>query len=74
MRLRTQRELMSEIRSRDPQTALTPYALRRMVLAGTIPSVRSGRRYLIDADRLDEYLDAGEKVPCRSTGIRRVDE
>lgn len=74
MRLRTQRELMSEIRSRDPQTALTPYALRRMVLAGTIPSVRSGRRYLIDADRLDEYLDAGEKEPCRSTGIRRVDE
>ena len=74
MRLRTQRELMSEIRSRDPQTALTPYALRRMVLAGTIPSVRSGRRYLIDADRLDEYLHAGEKGPRRITGIRSIGE
>lgn len=74
MRLRTQRELMSEIRARDPQTALTPYALRRMVLAGTIPSVRSGRRYLIDADRLDEYLFAGEKALRKITGIRSIGE
>jgi len=56
MRLRTQKELMAEIRDLDPNTALTPYALRRLVLSGKIPTVRSGRRYLIDADCIEEYL------------------
>lgn len=74
MRLRTQRELMEELRTKDPETALTPHALRRMVLSGQIPTIRSGRRYLIDLDRFEEYLQQASPGGLSSTGIREVKE
>jgi len=56
MRMRTKAEVMAYIREHDPDTALTPWALRSMVLTGKIPSVQVGRKRLIDLDTLDNYL------------------
>jgi hypothetical protein len=47
---------MKHIRQIDPDTALTPWALRNMVLSGKIPSVQVGRKRLINIDTLGEYL------------------
>ncbi|GHV38071.1 hypothetical protein FACS18949_18320 [Clostridia bacterium] len=58
MRMRTQSEALAAVRAEDPDTALTPHALRQMVLSGQIPTVRAGRKYLLDLDRLPEYLAA----------------
>jgi len=40
----------------DAQTAVTPNALRRMVISGQIPCTKAGKKYLIDLDVLLEYL------------------
>lgn len=56
MRMRTLAETMTYIKSQDPQTALTPCALRSMVLSGKIPFVQVGRKRLIDLDTLNDYL------------------
>lgn len=56
MRMRTQAKAMEYIREQDPNTSLTPWALRKMVLTGKIPSVQVGRKRLIDLDTLDDYL------------------
>ena len=41
-RMRLQKDVFAYIKEKDPQTALTPHALRCMVLDGTIPHVDVG--------------------------------
>ena len=56
MRMRTQAEVIKHIKEIDPDTALTPWALRGMILSGKIPSVQVGRKRLINMDMIEEYL------------------
>nr|DAJ70589.1 MAG TPA: Pyocin activator protein PrtN [Caudoviricetes sp.] len=55
-RLRTLTETYNYIKEMDNETAITPNALRRMVVSGQIPCVKAGKKYLIDLDVLLEYL------------------
>ena len=55
-RMRTITEAASEIRAQDPNTAVTPYRIRQLILTGSLPSVRAGNKYLIDLDILLDYL------------------
>ena len=55
-RLRTLTETYNYIKEQDSETAITPNALRRMVVSGQIPCVKAGKKYLIDLDVLFEYL------------------
>jgi hypothetical protein len=55
-RLRTLTETYNYIKGMDNETAITPNALRRMVVSGKIPCVRAGKKYLIDLDVLFEFL------------------
>lgn len=75
MRMRTLSEVMEHIRENDPQTSITPWGLRRMVLEGLIPHVAVGRKRLIDIDMLDKYLSqtiqSHQKEPAYGQ-IRRV--
>ena len=74
MRLRTLEQAHAELLAADPSCALARTALRRMVIAGQIPSVRVGTKYLVDIDRLPEYLfPAAEDKPKTAGKIRPVD-
>lgn len=55
-RMRTIQEAAAELKRIDPDTAITPYFIRTMVLDGTIPHVRAGNKRLINLDTLLEYL------------------
>ena len=55
-RLRTLTETYNHIKENDAETAVTPSALRRMVVSGQIPCVKVGKKYLIDLDVLFEFL------------------
>lgn len=59
-RMRTIKDAYAAIKESDPETCLTMYALRCKVISGEIPSVKAGRKYLINIDLLDEYLNS----PC----------
>ena len=56
-RMRTIQEAAKELRESDPNTALTPYAIRQMVLKGEIPCVCAGKKRLINMDILEAYLN-----------------
>ena len=45
MKMRTIDQCAAYVKSIDPESALTNTAIRRLVAAGEIPSVRSGRKY-----------------------------
>ena len=40
----------------DPDTAVSPYFIRKLVIEGTIPSFKTGNKHLLDVDVLHEYL------------------
>ncbi len=76
-RMRGIKEAMEEIKAADPKTALTEYALRRLVLSGGLPSVRLGIKYLVNMDVLTEYLYSGTPRSGELTapgGIRKIAE
>ena len=43
----------------DPETELTQTGFRRLVTTGQIESVKVGRKYLVNIDRLQEFLSGG---------------
>lgn len=55
-RIRTIQEAAAELKQSDPNTAVTPYAIRRMVLNGTIPCIYAGKKRLINMEILEHYL------------------
>lgn len=61
-RMRTLTEAYKEIKAKDEKTGMTPYFLRQLVLQGQVPSIKAGRKYLVNMDMLDAYLNAGGTV------------
>lgn len=57
MRIRTISSAFKEIKENDPDTAVTEYRIRQLVIDGVIPSTKSGTKYLIDLDKLQSYLE-----------------
>ena len=56
MRLRTIKEAANFLRESDPGCALTPTAIRRKIVAGELPCVMAGNKYLVDVDTLEQHL------------------
>lgn len=77
-RMRTIQEAARELRELDSHTAITPYHIRRLCLEGIIPTVRAGKKILLDLDVLIEYMSnpTADKFKPRPVptvnGIRRV--
>ncbi len=65
MKLRMIKSGLNEIVGEDPNSSLTEYAIRQMVINGEISHIRRGRKILIDLDELKEYLSSG----ARNNGI-----
>lgn len=61
MKARKIKSSLEEIKAEDPNTCLTEYAIRQMVINGEISHIRRGRKILIDLDELKEYLSNGAK-------------
>ena len=80
LRMRTIDEAFKHIKEADPDTKLTYWAFRNMVITGRIPSNFAGRKYLINIDLLDEYFrldaerEAKELQKQKDYGIMRMQE
>lgn len=56
LRMRTIDKALEEIKKADPDTAITKYAIRQLVISHEIPSITRGNKYLINLDALLAYL------------------
>ncbi len=62
-KMRTLPKAFEELKAIDPQTDVTPYMLRQLVLQGKIPSVKAGRKFLLNLDVLFDFLGCkGENI------------
>ena len=72
MRIRTIKKAIEEIKREDSNCQLTENALRRMIKENQIPYTTSGKKFLIDIDRLYVELPVQEKT-LEKNHIRRVE-
>lgn len=56
-KMRLIKDVFNEIKKNDPDTAITLCGLRRMVQMGVIPSIKIGRKRLIDVETVMDYLN-----------------
>lgn len=76
-RMRTAHEAALWFKQQDAGSSLTEYHINRLINTGVIPVFRSGRRKLINLDKLIEYLNGEAKEPEKDNTygkIRRVGE
>ena len=55
---RTIQQAFECIKALDAGTAITYHALRQLVVSGRIPSMRIGKKYVIDLDVLSAFMGA----------------
>lgn len=77
MQMRTIDQIARFIRDKDPETALTKTAIRRLVVTGAIPSVKVGQKYLVSLEAVDNYLAGATPISASTRavngGIRPVE-
>lgn len=69
-RMRTIQEAAAELKRIDPNTAITPYFIRCMVLDGTIPHVKAGTKRLLNLDILLSYLNMEKPTECQQNELQ----
>ena len=57
---RTIQKAYAELKSRDPETAISLNYIRQLVINGIIPSRKAGSKYLFDLDKLEEYMQTAK--------------
>lgn len=65
---------MGTVKEAADASGLAVSRIRKLVAAGTVRSVRAGRRILVNLDSLSKYLDAGDLPEPQNTlpGISRI--
>lgn len=72
-RMRLIKDAFEQLKNDDPDTDITLYALRTIAKSGLVPTVRLGRKVLINYDSLLEYFRFGDKNKTAENTIRRVE-
>lgn len=71
LRMRTIDKALEEIKKADPDTAITKYAIRQLVISHEVPSITRGNKYLINLDAQLAYL-GGEMQPEPPRNVIRM--
>ena len=57
-KIRTIRQAAKEIKTADPNTAITKYFIRQLVINGEIPSKKSNSKSLINIQDIFDYFES----------------
>ena len=57
VKVRSLREALAYIKSLDKDTGISENAIRKLVISGKVPSVKVGRKYLVNVDTLLSYFE-----------------
>jgi hypothetical protein len=76
--MRTAHQAAEFFKQQDPETSFTEYHINRLINTGVVKVFRSGRKKLINLDKLIEYLNREVQEPQKKDNaygkIRRVGE
>jgi len=57
VKVRSLKEAMIYIKSLDEKTGISGNAIRMLVVSGKVPSVKIGKKYLVNVDTLMNYFE-----------------
>ena len=63
---------MATINETAKNVGLTKYHIRQLVLQNKISYVKSGKKYLINVDKLIEYLNTGDNENASLTSTNKI--
>lgn len=80
IRYRTIKGAVQELQTEDPSTEITEYLLRKLVISGEVPSLKTGKKYIVNVYELlddierarykknppDEKYQPGDFIPRKS--------
>ncbi len=58
-KMRSLPKAVEEIRAKDPETCISVCVLRRWAKEGKVPTVKTGKNFLINMDALEAYMSGG---------------
>ena len=58
-KMRSIPKAVEEIRAKDPATCISVCVLRRWVKEGKVPTVKTGKNFLVNLDALEAYMAGG---------------
>ena len=61
-RIRTIKAAFEEVKRLDPNTSLTEYRIRQLVVSGEIPSKKVGTKYTFNLEDLLSYFESDSMV------------
>lgn len=71
-------ETAAFFREKHPNTRITKFRIRKLVLSNQIPFVKAGNRYLINLEMFIEFLNnysyVNSYTPENKYGIQKIDE
>ena len=56
LRMRTDKQIIAELKESDPDCGFTRHALRQLALSGVIPYVKIGRKRLFAMENIEKFL------------------
>lgn len=65
VRLRTIEQAFKDIKDADENSSITRNYIRTLVNNHIIPARKSGRKWLINMDVLEQYLEQGDDAACQ---------
>ena len=72
-RIRTISETAIYIKTMDPDTTIGEWYIRKIIKSGKLKCHRAGNRFLVDLDRLEEYLaNPPEEIPIDEVRYGRL--
>lgn len=71
-RMRTIDQCVAYFKEQDPETIMTRYRIRTLIKEGTIPHVMCGQKYVVNLDKLIEYLSGPASEPEKKPEPKRV--
>lgn len=51
-KIRSIKQVAEYFRQLDPETQITEYTLRKLIADGTIPSIKTGNKHLVNLDQV----------------------
>ena len=57
IKIRSLKEALLYIKSLDSDTAISGNAIRMLVVSGKVPSIKVGKKYLVNVDTLVNYFE-----------------
>lgn len=71
-RMRSINEVVNYFKDNDPDTQMTESTIRRMINEGSIPTIKTGNKYLINLDALLDMLKFSSKDNRGALKIEKI--